>query len=174
MSPCDFSIRPLTEADSLVELTELLQRAYARLADMGLQYLAARQSVEVTREKISRGECFVMLSRDRIVGTILVTPPSVEAPYCTWYDRPDVAMGGQFAVEPALQGLGLGGRLLQQAEDRARSLGASEFTVDTAEPATYLIEFYKSRGYRLIGFEQWNHTNYRSVLLSKRLNVDPA
>jgi hypothetical protein len=34
-----------------------------------------------------------------------------------------------------------------------------------------LVELYLRRGYRRVGMEQWEHTNYRSVLLSKRLSA---
>ncbi|WP_010586710.1 GNAT family N-acetyltransferase [Schlesneria paludicola] len=174
MIPSDLLIRPISESDSLEQLTELLHRAYSRLAAMGLQYLASRQTVDITREKVARGECFVMLVSEKVVGTILLIPPTTVVPYCDWYNRPDVAMGCQFAVEPALQGLGFGSRLLERIEERARTLGASELTVDTAEQAIHLVEFCTLRGYRPVGFEHWNHTNYRSVLLSKRLSADPV
>ena len=75
----------------------------------------------------------------------------------------------QFGVEPSHQRQGLGSRLMTFAEERARALGAREVAVDTAENASHLVEFYQVRGYRDVGREQWQHTNYRSVLLSKGL-----
>jgi hypothetical protein len=42
------SIRQLTSADSLEELTDLLHAAYKRLGDMGLNYTAVDQPVEET------------------------------------------------------------------------------------------------------------------------------
>ena len=165
-------IRRFHDNDSLHELTELLHRAYAPLAAMGLQFMAAKQDVEMTRQNISSGECYLMFDEKRLVGTILVYPPSYRAPYCDWYNRPDVAFFSKFAVEPELQRRGLGGCLLNFAENRARELGAAEVSLDTAESASHLIEFYKKSGYREIGYEQWDHTNYyRSILLSKRLST---
>lgn len=58
-------------------------------------------------------------------------------------------------------------QLLAFAESRARELGAREVAVDTAEGAHHLIRYYSTRGYREVGHAQWEHTNYRSVILSK-------
>jgi len=51
----DISIRPWLETDSAVELTELLHRAYARLAAMNLRFWATHQSAEVTEQRIASG-----------------------------------------------------------------------------------------------------------------------
>lgn len=54
-------------------------------------------------------------------------------------------------------------------EARAAETGAVEIALDTAEPATHLVAWYGRRGYRLIEHAQWGHTNYRSVIMSKRV-----
>jgi ribosomal protein S18 acetylase RimI-like enzyme len=89
-----------------------------------------------------------------------------------WLDRPEVASLGQFAVAPELQALGLGARLMDLVEVRAAATGAKEIALDTAEPATHLVAWYDRRGYRLIEHAQWSHTNYRSVIMSKRVGGD--
>jgi GNAT superfamily N-acetyltransferase len=170
--PSQPEVRVLEDGDSLEALTELLHRAYASLAAQGFRYLATHQDADTTRRRIARGECFLLFERARMIGTILLLPPSARASYCTWYDRAEVAVVSQFAVEPELQRQGFGGRLLDFAERRARTLGAAEVAVDTAEGAAHLIRFYSTRGYRHIGYAQWEHTNYRSVILSKRLDAD--
>lgn len=165
----ELEIRRLRDEDSREELTELLHRAYAELGSLGFRYRAVDQDVEMTRKRLTKGECYVAVHAEVVVGTALLQPPSVSAPSCEWYDRPDVAVLSQFAVEPRFQRRGWGGQLMTRAEQRAVELGAVELTVDTAEGATHLIELYLRRGYRQVGLEQWEHTNYRSVLLSKRL-----
>ena len=40
---------------------------------------------------------------------------------------------------------------------------------DDESVGTHLIRLYERRGYRNVGIAQWDHTNYRSILLSKRL-----
>ena len=169
----EFRIRRLDGADSLQSLTELLHRSYAALAAMGFRYLATHQDVETTRQRVSKGECFLALEHDVVLGTILVIPPTHRFGNCDWYDRSDVAVLSQFAVEPARQRQGIGRRLLDVGERRAAELGASEVSVDTAEGAAQLVKLYETRGYRQVGHAQWNHTNYRSVLLSKRVEAKP-
>lgn len=162
------AIRPLLADDSLVELTDLLHRAYARLAEMGLRYMATHQSVEVTRTRVEQGRCFIALEGGAICGTIVFKDAS-QTRGCPWYDQPDVASIGQFGVEPGLQGKGLGRRLMAIAEELAQTSGAREIALDTAAPATHLVAWYARLGYRHIEHAQWPHTNYRSVIMSKPL-----
>jgi GNAT superfamily N-acetyltransferase len=161
-------IRPLREDDSVEELTELLHRAYKVLADMGLKFLATHQTVDITRTRISKGTCYVAELDGRIVGTICYRTPS-QTKGTPHYDRPDVAYIGQMAVEPALQGQGIATKLMRHVEELARADGALELAFDTSEQATHLIEWYERLGYRAVGHVQWDVTNYRSVIFSKRV-----
>lgn len=72
---------------------------------------------------------------------------------------------------PRHQRRGWGSELVRHLEAGARELGADELSIDTSEGATHLIALYERRGYRHIGYAQWEHTNYRGVLLSKRLRA---
>jgi GNAT superfamily N-acetyltransferase len=164
-------IRRLSPSDSLSELTALLHRAYARLAALGLHYMATDQSEAVTRERAEQGECYVALANERLVGTIIFRDAARTAG-SPWLERPEVASLGQFAVEPGLQAQGLGARLMDFVEHRALATGAQEIALDTAEPATHLVSWYGRRGYRLIEHAQWRHTNYCSVIMSKILARD--
>jgi GNAT superfamily N-acetyltransferase len=165
----DIQIRLLDQRDSLDALTLLLHRAYGELGAMGFRYKAVDQSVSVTRNRIANGECYVAVQDQEVVGTAVLLPPTWEPTYCDWYARPDVAVLSQFAVEPRLQRRGLGSTLIGHLETRAAELGAAELSIDTAEGATHLVGLYQRRGYRQVGVAQWEHANYRSVLLSKRL-----
>lgn len=169
----DISIRPWLNTDSPAELTELLHRAYARLAAMNLRFWATHQSADVTEQRIASGECFVAVADGAICGTILFRDAS-RTNGSPWYDRPDVASFGQFAVEPGLQSKGLGRRLISHVEDRAAASGARELALDTAEPAVHLVDWYTRLGYRFIEHAQWQHTNYRSVLLSRAVSCSRA
>jgi predicted N-acetyltransferase YhbS len=162
-------VRRLGVADSIPGLTDLLHRAYARLATMGLHYMATHQSDEVTRERTSQGECYIALADREVVGTITFKP-SDKTGGSPWLDRPEVASLAQFAVARELQTLGLGTRLMDLAEARAAATGAEEIALDTAEQATHLVAWYGRRGYRLIEHAQWSHTNYRSVIMSKHVS----
>lgn len=164
-----FLIRPLLASDSLAELTALLHAAYARLARMGLRYMATHQSETVTRERVEGGTCLVAVEGGRIVGTILFRSPE-QTTGCPWYDRPEVASLGQFAVDPQIQARGIGIRLLREVERLGTVCRADEIALDTAEPATHLVDWYTRLGYRFAEHAQWAHTNYRSVILSRRLS----
>lgn len=160
--------RRLAPDDSLEEMTALLHRAYGALAAMGFNYTAVDQPVERTRQRAFDGECYVAVDGARIVATAtfglvetMTRPPE--------YARPGMAYFTQFAVEPALQGTGLGSRLLCHVEERARERGAKEIALDTAEGATHLVDFYAARGFVVMGHVKRPGKTYRSVIMSKRL-----
>jgi GNAT superfamily N-acetyltransferase len=161
-------IRLLRPTDSIGDLTALLHRAYAALGAMGLNYTAVDQSEAVTRSRIRNGECFIADAGGRLVGTIQFRS-AAQSSGCPWYDRPEVASFHQFGVLPELQGGGLGLRLLETVERRARETGAEELALDTAEPAQHLVRFYEKRGYRHVEFVQVPGKTYRSVIMSKRV-----
>lgn len=126
-------VRRLDPSDSIAGLTLLLHRSYAPLAAMGLRYVATHQPDEVTRERAGQGECYLALAAGVLVGTILFRPAERTAG-CPWYDRPEVASFGQFAVAPEWQSRGLGGRLMDRVEARAAETGAGEIALDTPNP----------------------------------------
>lgn len=167
-------VRPLEADDSLAHLTALLHRAYKQHADRGIKALAAFQPEEVTRRRISGGECFVATYVGKIVGTILFKDAASTAgsgvggaTRIPWFERGDVASFSQFAVEPELQGRGIGVVLMQTAERRAAETGAKEIALSTPEPADWLVKMYERHGYRVIDRVQWKETNYLSAIMSK-------
>ncbi len=163
----DIVIRHLFPTDSIEELTALIRRAYKRLADMGLNFTGSFQTPQMTLERNETGECCVALIEGKIVGTVLLHTKKQWSE--GWYARPDVAVVGQFAVEPDFQNLGIGGLLMDHVESKVSALGLSEVSLDTAEPAEHLIRYYMKRGYRFIEYRQWEGKTYRSVVMSKRL-----
>jgi GNAT superfamily N-acetyltransferase len=166
------AVRRLRPTDSIGELTTLLHRAYAKQTAMGLHALASHQTAEVTRKRVSKGECFVAELDGKLVGTIMFQEPSWGgAPESgpRWFHRPDVCNFSQFAVEPKLQGRGIGLILLDRVEQRARELGMGELALSTAEPDTELVEFYRRRGFREVEHFDWGVTNYTSIIMSKAL-----
>ena len=162
------TIRRLAPADSLADLTALLNRAYRGLLEMGLRYVATWQDERITKRRIEGAECWVAEMDGRLVGTVTLKPPGRDGSH-PYYEQAGVAKLGQFGVEPSLQGTGLGSRMMDHIEERARELGATELAGDTAEPATHLHAFYERRGYRVVGRISWDMVNYESVIRSKRL-----
>lgn len=168
--PTAASIRPLEPTDSLAELTDLLHRAYARLGAMGLNYTAVDQDEAATGRRASRGTCLVATLDGRLVGTVCVRRGDPRDT-CAFYHRSDLAIVEQFAVDPALQGSGLGSRLLEAAEGLARAQGLRLAALDTAMPAVHLIRFYASRGWSVVDETQWPGKRYRSVVMTKPLGA---
>lgn len=162
-------IRTLAPDDSIADLTSLLHRAYARLGAMGLNYTAVDQTPEVTAQRIAGGTCFVAEWAGRLAGTIVVKPTYTRNE-CAYFTRPGVAAVHQFAVDPSLQGSGIGRALLKAAEAWARDGGYRELAMDTAEPAAHLIAMYTRLGYAPVDVVQWTGKVYRSVVLSKALD----
>jgi len=165
-------IRELTSGDSIEHLTGLLHRAFAPLGKRGMNYSAVDQSSSETARRISTGLCVVATLDGTIVGTVMVEgpDPTSESP---WYRRSDVASAHQLGVEPSHQRRGIGSALMGWAESWAARSGFAEIAVDTAEPATVLISFYSSMGYRHFEYAQWHGKRYRSVILSKPLKNAP-
>ena len=161
-------IRSFKVTDDVTEITELLHRSYAQLAEMGLRYMATHQDDRVTIKRLTDGKSFLAEGGGRIVGTVTCYDSDLTSgsPYL---DRVGVGHIGQFGVLPDYQRRGIGRRLFDRAEYYARQIDLDEVALDTAETATHLIEWYKRLGYRFIEYVSWDVTNYRSVVLGKRL-----
>jgi GNAT superfamily N-acetyltransferase len=167
-------VRRLESSDSLAHLTGLLHRAYKQHADRGIKALAAFQPEEVTRKRISVGECYVATHLGKVVGTILfksaqdTSASGVGASTrIAYFARGDVASFSQFAVEPEVQGRGIGTVLMATVERRAMETGAKEIGLSTPEPATWLVEMYERHGYRVVERVRWDETNYVSAIMGK-------
>lgn len=162
------AIRKFGDNDSFEALTELLHRAYAGLARAGLNFTATDQDVETTMRRVKEGECWIAESEGKLIGTImLLFGGDPHDP--TLYLQDGVAHFGQFGVEPKLQGHRIGSRLLSHVEGLARSKGAKLMALDTAEPATELVAYYRRRGYETAQYHQWRDKTYRSLVMAKDL-----
>ena len=162
------TVRSFSVADSLIDLTHLLHRAYARLGRMGLNFTAVDQTPEVTAKRIARGHCFIAEWTGVIAGTIVVQP-TYEENECEYFTKSGVAAVHQFGVEPTLQSNGIGRALIRACETWAREREYTELALDTAEPAAHLVSFYERLGYSRVGSVQWSGKVYRSVVMSKAL-----
>ncbi|HYM19981.1 MAG TPA: GNAT family N-acetyltransferase [Candidatus Kapabacteria bacterium] len=161
-------IRRWNEFDDVAALTELLHRAYKPLADMGLRFLATHQNEATTLDRLSTGVGYVGEIEGKVIATITLYHHKSKH-NAHWYDKPDVAVMGQLAVEPELQRQGIATKLICHVEEEAHKLGANELALDTAEGAHHLITYYEKLGYRFIEYTKWDVVNYRSVIMSKTL-----
>lgn len=164
-----YTIRPFAATDSVEELTRVVNSAYKQLADLGLRFVGTHQDAAETARRIEGNTCLVAVQDGKLIGTIIIAEGDWPSDP-DWYKRPGTRLISQFGVIPEQKGTGVGRALLDAAEKFAFEDGADEAALDTAEDATHLIELYKRRGYRFIQHVDWRPTtNYRSVLLSKRL-----
>jgi GNAT superfamily N-acetyltransferase len=171
----NFKIRLFEPTDDVAQLNTIIRAAYQSLADAGMRYHASYEDVAATQRQIRSGECYLALLDEKIIGCVVLRiPPQGEKPAWmakrpAWYSRDGVASFGRFAVLPELQGKGYGAKILDFIEQRVKNLGFSEIALDTSERAHHLIQMYEKRGYRFVEYFQWEVTNYRSVVLSKKL-----
>jgi GNAT superfamily N-acetyltransferase len=160
--------RYVRNTDSVDMITTMLHDAYRTLSANGMRFVASYQDADTTRRRMARGETIVAADRDTIVGTITLQH-AAETHGSPFYDRPDVAAFGQFAVNPTYQNQGIGAELLKLVEQRTIEQGICYLALDTAEHASDLISLYKFKGYQFVEYVQWPQANYRSVVMAKRL-----
>jgi ribosomal protein S18 acetylase RimI-like enzyme len=173
----DLIIRPVQADDDLDAITAVIRSAYAELSAMGFRYWATHQSAADTADRFAKGCGFVALRpsssndsiRARIVGTITVNHPDPDNQSAIYRDPTTYGIG-QFAVDPAEQGRGLGRRLHDHALDYIQERGGRRAALDTAEGAHHLIALYEGWGYRIVENVDWRpFTNYLSVVMVKEL-----
>ena len=156
---------------SIDELTDLVHRSYQQLAELGFKYWGTHQSTEDTRTRISGGECYIASIDDKVVGTIVLNSPDNSSDH-PLYQSANVTSFHQFAVDPGYQKQGIGSRIMDFIEQRAKDRGIDKLICDSAEGATHLINMYLKRGYDIVDKVDWNGTNYISVIMSKKLTRD--
>jgi len=159
-------LRHFGPGDSIAALTDLLHRAYAPLAAMGLRFVATWQDETITAKRIARGECWVLDLEGRLVGAITWLPPE-STHGSPWYDRPDVASFQQLAVDPEFQKRGWARRLIAHAEELTWRRGHRHLALDTSDQAHHLLELYRRCGYATVEPVTWESVNYSSLVLSK-------
>lgn len=170
----DITVRRFMTGDAVPEITALLHRAYARQRALGLDPLAGRQDDSTTLDRVLASEAYLAVADHEgaqlIVGIILfnehekvIFPPS--------FLEPGTAHFAMFAVDPQLQGIGVGVMLLEQCERRARETGADRLALSMAEPDTSLRRYYERRDYRFLEYWQWPYTNYRSLILARPVSA---
>lgn len=179
----EIEVRPLLATDPIAPITTLLHSSYKSQRDRGMDPLAGRQSVEITRQRCYRGQTFLALRpapgapsarfAERLLGAILFQERE-DAAFPPWFLRSDVTHFSQFAVDPLLQRGGVGSALLARVEHETLAIGARELALSMAEPDVPLREYYERRGYRVVQTWQWPYTNYQSLIMSKALKAGEA
>jgi GNAT superfamily N-acetyltransferase len=164
----EIELRDCRLPEDVTPLTALLHRAYAEHAARGLRYMATHQGPEITERRIRSGHCFIAENKGVIVGTLTVRKPNPASPVPT-YREPATFTFGQFGVEPAARGHGVGRALHDRALRFALENGGAAMALDTAAPADHLIQLYTRWGYRETGRHRWDTTNYESIIMRREI-----
>ncbi len=164
------TIRRFLTGDSIEEITHLLHRAYARQRAIGLDPLAGRQDYARTLDRVLNSECYLAFmdheqDNQRIVGVILLNEHE-QVTFPEYFLREGVAHFAMFGVDPTLQAIGVGQRLLDTCVRRARDLGSTQMALSMARPDSALLRYYQRRGYEIVQEWQWPYTNYVSLILA--------
>ncbi|QBR02653.1 GNAT family N-acetyltransferase [Paraburkholderia pallida] len=160
------------QRDSWERLTQLLHRAYARLASLGLHCASADQAASATRSRALAGDCFVAICNGRVVGTMTIEGRDSDS-LCEQYRQHGVASLHQFGIEPAWQGRGIGRSLLAFALRWAAARGCTQLALDTPFPAAHLLAFYRAAGFSLVDVVRFAGRGYDSAVFSKAAASQP-
>ncbi len=136
-------------------------RAMRELAKMAYQlYIEriGREPAPMTADYgriVETGQAWVAERDDRIVGLLVLEPAQ------------DHLLLESVAVAPHAQGLGVGGRLLQLAEEQARVHGLPEVRLYTNEAMVENLAYYPRHGYRET--HRGTDSGFRRVFFTKVL-----
>lgn len=156
-------ILKLASEEDIPVLRKLINAAYKELADLGLNYTATFQDEEITRARMQKGLTFVLWLDQKMIGTILYY---IEESRIT---KKRTAYLEQLAVEPSMKRSGLGSILMDHCENLAKETGYETVQIDTAVPATHLVNWYLQRGYKIIAETRWDNKTYNSYIFEKNL-----
>ena len=161
MDTSSIQFRLATDAD-VPALRILVNSAYQQLADLGLNFTGTYQNEDITRERMVNNDVYLAYAHDELVGTISLEVKTNKG------DLPVLYLT-QLAVAPKFKRQGLGRILLGLAEEKARDKAICRLQLDTAAPATHLVQLYLSQGFEIIEEIQWGGKTYRSYIMEKYL-----
>ena len=145
--PANLTITPATSGDAPA-LKDLLEAAYrGDSARRGWNH----EADILDDERIEREELAALLADPSV--TILTARDGDALIGCVAVTRKDASLGylGMLCVQPDLQSAGLGRKLLDAAEDHARSLGLGAMEMTVIDSRASLIAWYERRGYAFTG-----------------------
>lgn len=139
---------PAAERD-VQRLRDLREAAAAWMRGQGIrQWEPGEVSDAQIQAQIDAGEWFVHRSDGGIQGGLRLLWSDLEV----WGDRSDdAAYVHGLVIDRRFAGDGLGGRLLDWAEQRARHAGRSYLRLDCVETNVRLRQYYRGQGYREVG-----------------------
>lgn len=141
------SVRRGVTADARA-LADLVNRAY----EIECDFVAGPRTTPDEIARLCATGTFVVLEREGTGG--LAAAVYVDA-------RQDAGTFGMLAVDPTLQGMGLGTRLVRIAEAMCEAMGASRMRIEIVNLREELARWYGSLGYRPVGTAPFAHRPLR-------------
>ena len=134
------------DRDAIQAVTLAAYQEYT--ATIGAHWTGYRQNIIATLAAAVPGTQIVALDDDRVVGAVLLYPAgaSIEKPggttlTLTW---PEVRL---LAVAPSARGRGVGGALMNECIQRARSAGSTALTLHTTDLMQAAMRLYERLGF---------------------------
>ena len=158
------------------ELTALLNAAYRELHDAGLNFTAATQDVETTRQRVAEGVCWVVEHDGRVAAsmTMSVPPPDDVRSLSEHAQESGTGWLCQVAVGPELRGRAVAKTLFDVACAWAVTHGITRIGLDTAAPAGHLVTMYASWGFEHVDDLRFPGKSYDSVVMTRSVTVEES
>ncbi len=104
--------------------------------------LLADPSKKLIQEYIERGYCFMAYMNEELVGVFVLIQTDSEI-----YEIVNIV------VKEEYQGRGVGKKLIQEAIDEAKKLGARFIEIGTGNSSILQLRLYQKSGFRIIGID---------------------
>jgi ribosomal protein S18 acetylase RimI-like enzyme len=111
--------------------------------------LLADPSEAIVRDYINRGECYVMESKQNIIGV-----------YVLLSTKPETVELVNLAVAEEYQGKGIGKKLVMNAIHVAKTEGYKTIEIGTGNSSISQLALYQKCGFRMIGIDMDFFTKY--------------
>ena len=128
--------------DDAPALAELVNRAY----EVEQSFVDGKRTNADEIEALIKKGTFLVLERGPVLGAAVYVDARADGGYI-----------GMLSVEPSLQGMGLGTRLVRIAEAMCEAMGASSVCLRIINLREELARWYKSLGYQEIGTAPYEH-----------------
>lgn len=131
----------LAEGEEVVRVIRAAFTPYLRAlgrdfpTDESAEYAEERERFAA---ELGRGEIYIALDGERIVGAVRTKPQAKDLYIHT------------IAVDPVRQGTGVGSWLLEQIDEMARARGLGSLSLETAEMAMANIRLYQRHGFEIV------------------------
>ncbi|HEY3146782.1 MAG TPA: GNAT family N-acetyltransferase [Dongiaceae bacterium] len=128
-------IRPAS-AEEAEAIVTLIHRAFAQYRGrLRPESGALSESAQTIRSATTTGVILIATHLDRIVGCVSIQR------------KADFAYAGRLSVDPSARGLGIGRRLMAEAESHASGMGAGQLRIDVRLALTENRAFFRALGF---------------------------